>query len=191
MSSPRPRMKIIDRLPISDKRTSLQFQNRYTTIHRSQILVWVSVHLPGALEPEENTPRFPALMDTGNNFDFSVQERHLREWAGIDPGLLVGLGDIEINGKVVTCRRATVWLYPNVPGSLEAAGGARPLKLTMPRGIAVYAQNDVSAGPRLPLLGLPALLNNDLDLWLDPEQRQISVQQRGWSRGLIRLLRRL
>jgi hypothetical protein len=184
-------MKIIDRLPIPDKRTSLQFQNRYTTIHRNQILVWVSVHLSGALEPEVDRPKFPALMDTGNNFDFSMQDRQLREWAGIEPGLLVGLGDIEINGKVVTCRRATVWLYPNVPGSLEAASGTPPLELTMPRGIAVYGQNDIPAGPRLPLLGLPALLNNDLDLWLDPQQRQISVQQHGWSRGLIRLLRRL
>ena len=91
-------MKILDRLLISEKRTSLRFGDKYATVHRNQVLIWVSVQLARALEPEENLPRFPALLDTGNNFDFSVQDRQLREWAGIDPGLLVVLGDIEING---------------------------------------------------------------------------------------------
>ena len=119
-------MKILDRLPIPEDRTSLRFGDRYLTLRADQIPVWVSVHLGGALEPEENIPRFPALLDTGNNFGFSVQDRHLREWAGIDPGLLVALGNIEIDGQVVMRRRATVWLYPNIPGRQEVASG-RPL----------------------------------------------------------------
>jgi hypothetical protein len=57
-------MKILDRLPISKDRMSLRFGDRYITAHRNQILVWVSVHLSGVLVPEENIPRFPALMDT-------------------------------------------------------------------------------------------------------------------------------
>jgi hypothetical protein len=81
-------MKVLDRLPIPGERTSLRFGGRYVTVHRSQVMVWVSVHLSGALEPDEHIPRFPALLDTGNNVDFSIQDRHLREWAGIDPGLL-------------------------------------------------------------------------------------------------------
>jgi hypothetical protein len=43
----------------------------------------------------------------------------------------------------------------------------------------------------LPLLGLPALLHNDLDLWLDPGRRQVTLQTRTWRRGLMRLLCRL
>jgi hypothetical protein len=43
----------------------------------------------------------------------------------------------------------------------------------------------------LPLLGLPALLDNDLDWWLDPQQRHITVQTRTWRRPLIRLLCRV
>ncbi len=128
-------MKIIDRLPIPVKHSSLRFGDRYTTLHRNQVLVWVSVHLAGALEPEENISRFPALLDTGNNFDFSVQDRHLREWAGIDPGLLVVLGDITINGQVVTRRRATVWLYPNIPGRQEVASDRPPFRLSMARAV--------------------------------------------------------
>jgi hypothetical protein len=75
-------MKILDRLPIPENRTSLQFGNKYATVHRNQVLVWVSVHLAGAPEPEENIPRFPALLDTGNNFAFSAQDRHI--WDGTE-----------------------------------------------------------------------------------------------------------
>jgi hypothetical protein len=143
-------MKILDRLPIPENRTSLRFGDRYVTIHANQILVWVSVHLSGVLVPEENIPRFPALLDTGNNFGFSVQDRHLREWAGIDPGLLEVRGDIAIDGKVVTRREATVWLYSNVPGRQDAAGGGPPFRLNLSKGIAVYTQDAVPPGPRLP-----------------------------------------
>jgi hypothetical protein len=181
-------MKILDRLPIPEDRTSLRFGDRYVTIHANQILVWVSVHLPGILVPEGNIPRFPALLDTGNNFGFSLQDRHLREWAGIDPGLLGARGDIAVEGKVVTRRDATIWLYPNVPGRQDAAESGRPLRLSMSKGIAVYTQDAVPPGPRLPLLGLPALLENDLDFWLDPPRRQVTLQPRTWRRPLIRLL---
>jgi hypothetical protein len=153
--------------------------------------VWVSVHLSEVLVPDENIPRFPALLDTGNNFGFSVQDRHLREWAGIDPGLLEALGEITIEGKAVTRREATVWLYPNVPGRQDTAGGGPPFRLDLSQGIAVYTPEAVPPGPRLPLLGLPALLENDLDFWLDPERRHVTVQPRTWRRPLIRLLCRL
>jgi hypothetical protein len=184
-------MKILDRLPIQENRTSLRFGDKYATVHRNQVLVWVSIHLAGAIEPEENIPRIPALLDTGNNVGFSMQDRQLREWAGIDPGLLGVLGTIGINGQVVTRRRATVWLYPNTPGRQEVDSGGLAFRLRIDKGIAVYARDAVPPGPRLPLLGLPAFLNNDLDLWLDPERRHITVQSRSWRRPLIRLLCRL
>jgi hypothetical protein len=184
-------MKILDRLPISEERASLRFDGRFITVHRNQILVWLSVHLRGVLEPEANIPRFPALLDAGNNFGFSVRHRHLREWAGIDPGLLDPLPAVQIDGQVVGCREATVWLCPKNPGRPEVAGSKPPLRLRMPSGIAVYAQDADPPGPRLPLLGLPALLDNDLDFWLDPDRRQITVQSRTWRRSLMRLVGRL
>src|SRR5262245_16317523 len=81
-------------LPIAETRTSLRFGGRHLTVHHNQLLVWVSVHLSGVLEPETGIPRFPAPLDTGNNVDFSIQDRHLREWAGIDPHLLEPLGEM-------------------------------------------------------------------------------------------------
>ncbi len=184
-------MKILDRLPIPDEHASLRFGNRYITLHHDQILVWISVSLGGVHELDDKAPRFPALLDTGNNFDFSLREQQLRDWAGIDPRLLVILGEIEINGQAVSRRRATVWLHPNMPNSVEMAMDKSPFLLDMAKGIAVHPDDRASPGPRLPLPGLPAFLKNDLDLWLDPDRRHITVRSRDWRRPLIRLLRRL
>ena len=68
------------------------------------------------------------------------------------------------NDRVVQRFEAAVWLYPNGPGRREVASGKPPFRLSMDRGIAVYPRDAVPPGPRLPLLGLPALLNNGLDL---------------------------
>jgi hypothetical protein len=57
-------------------------------------------------------------------------------------------------------RLPTVWLYPNVPGRQDAARSGPPFRLEMSKGIAVYTQDAVPPGPRLPLLGLPALLES-------------------------------
>jgi hypothetical protein len=184
-------MKMLDRLPITKERTSLRFGDRSISARPDQIVVWMSVHLPGVLEPEQSIPRFPALLDTGNNFGFSVQERHLRDWAGIAPGLLDLAGDIEVNGQVVALREATVWIYPNVPGRQDVAVDGRPFRLETPNGIAVYGPNADPPGPRLPLLGLPALLDSGLDCWIDPDRLHVTVQSPTWRRPLIRLLGRL
>ncbi len=181
-------MKILHRLPITEERTSLRFGGRYITVRSSQVLVWMSVHMAGVLEPEPSIPMFPALLDTGSNFGFSIQDRHLREWAGLDPALLELLGHVKINGQVVTRRQAKVWVYPNIPGRQEVAYGMPPFWVKIPKGVAIYPSDSVTPGPRLPLLGLPSLLNNDLDWWLDPERRHITVQTRNWRRPLIRLL---
>jgi hypothetical protein len=183
--------KILDRLPVLEQRSVATFGDRHVTVLRNQILVWVSVHLAGMLYPESSTPVVPALLDTGNNFDFTVQHRHLRDWASIDPNLLAQLGNAEINGQVVNRQEATVCLHPNLPGQRELASGKRPFRLHMESGIAVYPDNAIPPGPRLPLLGMPAFINNDLDLWLDPEMRHISVQTRTWRRRIMRLLCRI
>jgi hypothetical protein len=182
--------RILDRLPILDKRTTATFDDKHVKVHRDQILVWVSINLAGIPDFQPQIPKIPAILDTGNNFDFSIQPRHLREWAGIDPILLPLLGDIEIDGQRAQRHEAALWLHPNIRGLRDAASDRPPHLLEMQKGIAVYPRDAVPPGPRLPLLGLPALLNNGLDLWLDPEWRSISVQTRTWRRRIIRFLQR-
>jgi hypothetical protein len=180
--------KILNQLPIIEKRISLPFNGKHVTLHRNQILVWVSIHLVGVLQIEKTIPKLPALLDTGNNFDFTIQYRHLREWAGLDPALLRVLGTIEINDQLVPRHEATVWLYPNIRGE-RAVDPTKPTHLLeLEKGIAIYPRDGDPLGPRLPLLGGAALLNNDLDCWLDPNQRSVSVQTRTWRRRIMRLL---
>jgi hypothetical protein len=64
-------MKILDRLPISVERAWLRFGGRYVRVRSNQLLVWVSVHLSGVLEPEESIPKFPAqeaMVSAGQSF---------------------------------------------------------------------------------------------------------------------------
>jgi hypothetical protein len=184
-------MKILDRLPISEERTPVRFGDRYVTVLPDQILVWVSVDRARAQRPEKNIPKIPALLDSGHNSNFAIQHRHLREWSGIDPAALRLLGSGDIGEQPIRLHQAVIWLYPNVPGTRDIAADKPPHLLQMKRGIAVYPHDAVPPGPRLPLLGLPAILNNDLDWWIDPEQRHITVQTRTWRRRLMRLLCRV
>jgi hypothetical protein len=183
--------RVLDRLPVLSAAQAEAFGERHAEVKRHQILVWVGVHLAEVAEPEANAPWFPGILDTGNNFGFSMQHRHLREWAGIDPQLLPHLGGLRIDERMVDRCETTLWLYPNIPGTRKPDRGARPHLLEMREGIALYPRDAIPPGPRLPLLGLPALLDNDLDLWLDPEARRVSVQTRTWRRRLMRLLCRL
>ncbi len=151
--SSRQRVKILNRRPIQES-VSLRFGGRYVTVHRNQILVWVSIHLPGVYEPEGNA-EVPGLAGHGE------QPRVLRagsppaRLAGIVPDLLDFNGDVEVNGQVVALREAVVWIFPNVPGRQDVAGDRRPFRLNMDGGIGVYARRSHPPGPRLPLLGFP------------------------------------
>ena len=120
----RRRMKILDRLPIPEERTSLRFGDRYVTIHRNQILVWVSVHLPGSSSPRRTSRGSRPCWTPGNNFGFSMQDRHLREWAGIDPGLLAPLGDIHDRWAGRDAPGGDGLALPEHPR--PAGGGRRP-----------------------------------------------------------------
>ena len=80
--------------------------------------------LGGGRAPDEETARFPALLDTGNNFHFSLRDQQLRDWAKIDPGLLMVLGKIKINGQPVTAPAGDGLAVPEHPG--PPGGGEWP-----------------------------------------------------------------
>src|SRR5262249_60576238 len=121
--------RILHQLPILQTQTSVEFAGKYVTILPDQILVWVSISLKGLLELETNTPYFPALLDTGNSFDFTASHHHLIDWAGIQPQLRPVLGDLQIEKQKVPRHSANVWLHPNIPGKRELSSGKRAYPL--------------------------------------------------------------
>jgi hypothetical protein len=184
--------KILDRLPLMPRTQPVRFGQRQVMLYRDEVLVWISIGLHGEDSPERLSPPFPALLDTANNYDFYLHEHHLLHWAGIRPALLAVLGSKHIHQQQVPCHQADVWIYPNQPGSTELWKGKPPFHLEVPDGVAVAPLiPDKPVDPRLPLLGLPALRKNGLDLWFDSAAAHCYLRTADWRSKLIRWLQKL
>jgi hypothetical protein len=184
--------KILDRLPLVARTGPVSFGQRHVTVFRDELLIWVSVGLHGEESVERLSPPFPALLDSGNNYDFYLNEHHLVHWAGIRPDQVALLGTKYINRQEVPRRQADVWLYPNQPGTTDIWRGKAPFHLEVPDGIAIRPANpEALVEPRLPLLGFPALRTNELDFWFDSKAARCHVWTAGWRGRIVRLLSRL
>jgi hypothetical protein len=170
---------ILRRLPYAIEHVTWRVGAEPVRVKPYQIALWVSVTARGLREPG-NAPRLPALLDSANNHNFSIQERHLVHWAGTHPELLRTLNAITERGRHLPLRAADVWIHPNRPGTRESSG-LRPYRLNLTQGIAVYPE-DGSNFPRLPLLGLRGLTDNKLDLRIDGYRREVSLRtaRRWW-----------
>lgn len=176
---------ILRNLPFYDHPTTAQVSGRSIAVKRDQIIVWVSVSETGLSQLDPRTPRFPAILDTGCNHSFVIGERHLMDWAGIPPTFLRQLGPTRLHGKPVPQLAANVWLYPNQPGHRDEFSAQPPFLLETNPGIAVVPASDGEVHPRLPLLGLPALRWNHLQVVLDCDRSLITTRtpRRFWFFG--------
>lgn len=155
-------MQILRRLPFGESPSTVQVAGEVVLVRSYQIVVWVSLGVDESIAA--SAPRFPAVLDTGHNHNFSLQERQLTTWAGIDPARCSTLGAVRVNRQEVPLRRLNLWLYRNRPRTTELL--TRPVALAVPEGVAVYPADAVGP-PRLPLLGLRALVRNGLRLVID------------------------
>ena len=166
---------ILRRLPFSDRPSTVTLRNLQIQVKRDQIIVWVGATSLEQVEPGPGCPFFPAILDTANNFTFSIREVSLRQWAGLDPRSLDPLDSVRRLVQAVPTHAARLWLCRNVPGKRDASPGQPPLRLDLQPGIAVYP-NTMLHAPRLPLLGLRALAENRLHLCVDGERRRVSLR---------------
>lgn len=153
-------MRILDRLPVDDKHHRVDIRGESVLIRPFQIVVEVSIS--DALTWDPRTPILPALLDTGNNHNFSIQDDQLSRWAGIHSQGLTFLGTIRERARTLSLRRAHIWIHRNQSGNRDRRKGP-PFLLALEEGIAVYP-DDGSMHPRLPLLGLRAIIKNNLRL---------------------------
>jgi hypothetical protein len=173
--------KFIDRLPYFTEATYEDVGSETVQIKPYQIIVWVSVTAADLLEWGPTIPRFPCILDPGNNHNFSIQEAHLQRWAELALKDLQPMSTIALQRQHIQCYAASVWLYPNVPGTRNVPEGAQPTRLVLPDGIPVFPQ---PAGrefpfPRLPLLGLRAMTDNKLDMNIQGGKRLVSIRTVG------------
>jgi hypothetical protein len=167
--------KILDQLPYLDAAAMLAFHDEQIPVLAHHIIVWVSIGLRGDFRLAENSPRIPAILDTGNNFGFSIAADQLGRWCGLQPQILEVLGPIFINRRALPRHAADVWLYRNRRRQRDTFRSVPPFRLELRDGIAIYPAEDLVPAPRLPLLGLRAIDENSLRCTINGEQRTVSL----------------
>jgi len=176
--------KILQNLPFFEVPTDLHVPGAELRILHHQIVVWVSVTGPAAASLPAHAPRFPAVLDTGFNDNFLIQEQQLQSWAGINPSDLTITDRLSVGGLSIPLREANLWIHPNQPGSRDAFSGAQPFCLELDTGIGVWPRA-LPGARRLPLLGLRGLRQGDLQLELDCRRCRVSLRTPSWWQRLL------
>jgi hypothetical protein len=176
------KMRTLDRLQISRKDTLAFVGAESVRLKKDEILVWVSVTNENVVELTQATPRFPAILDTGHTHNFAIQNQHLIRWAGIDAKTLRPLGHIRHTGTRMPLFSLRLWLHPNQPGKM-AVSEDDALFLNLPDGLVVYP--DGANYPRLPLLGMRAILSNNLHVAVDGEHASVTVRTPDWRTRVL------
>lgn len=158
-------------MPVILHRQPIPRQERFVVVgpapvrlRADQIIVWLGLSTRPRSEPPARNRCFPAVLDTGHNHFLSIRAVDLRNWAGLSPDTMQQIGEIRERGRTIPLRAAALFIYSNLRGREEPDFSRSPTHLELPRGIAVYDEGDF---PRLPLLGLRAVLHNRLRLTID------------------------
>lgn len=178
-------MKILDRLSYFSERTTVPVRGEEQRVRAYQIVVWVSINIERILEWDQRLPLVPAILDTGNNHNFSIGRSQLLRWAGIQPELLEPRGTLRERGERVALHAATLWMHSNQVGTRVARTDQKPHYVDLRRGIAIYPDE---RAPRLPVLGLRALTDNELHFSVDGRHRLVWLRTQDWRTKLLRLL---
>ena len=92
--------------------------------------------------------------------------------------MALGSGSVRHAGRRLPLRSAAVWIYHNQPKRWDQVTGEPPHPLDFPEGIVVHPTE--SGYPRLPLLGLRAIMRNKLRLTVDGRTGLRPLGTRPW-----------
>lgn len=157
---------ILRRMPFFDKPTNIIAPGLRLRVKGHQIIAWVSVSTTGGREIGPGYPRFPAILDIGSNFTFSIRESQLRQRAGIEVTTLDRIRLIRHRGHHLPVYAVQLWVRRNQPGHRDVFSGQLPFKLELQSGIAVYP-TDFADAPRL-------------HLRVDAERRLVALRSPDW-----------
>ncbi len=146
-------------------------------IRQNQIVCWASLTPENSEQPSGNDiPKFPVTIDTGNGRNFNIREEQLASWAGLTNLVEVFGTNVLVNGQRVSLRKATLWLYRNIPGELTYDTNVEPFPIDFSDGIEVFTGSGATSFPRLPLLGMRALHVSRLELTINGPERRVFLR---------------
>jgi hypothetical protein len=162
---------IIRQCPFYRVATQVEVAGQRVEVRPYQIILWVSLRTGAAVSPP-----FPAILDIGHSLNFSIREEQLRDWAGIVPSALREIGRTTLNNRPVFLSRADVGLHRNLKRQRDELLAAPPVTLVLPEGIVIHPRDDLLS-PRLPLVGLRALVHNQLKAIIDGRNLLVSIKR--------------
>jgi hypothetical protein len=177
---------ILRNLPFRKEQDEVVLGQERVPIKAYQIIAWFSLTARNVIELPPQAPRFPAIVDIGHNHNFSIQQRHLIDWAALPAERLPAIGQIRQGDRFLRLCAANVWIHPNVPGQRDQLSLDPPLLLTLDQGIAIYPSE--LAFPRVPLFGLRGLDRNKLHLIVDAERCLVNLYTPDLRTKLMRWL---
>lgn len=172
-----------------------------------QIIVGVSISDDSQATYHHDMPVIPAILDIGFNRSFSIHQFFLEQSAGIAKSSLARVGTLlqpsatriidlaaqrTYQGHAYDNHFASLWLH-RAPYAFNDMRRVKrePIRLTRTTDIMVYKyqhgtnyknidRNDIY--PRMPLLGLRSLTENQLRLFVEGERNRYSISRsfRSW-----------
>ncbi len=140
-----------------------------------KIIVGISPTLVGESTLPQGVITLPAILDTGFNRVLEIDEWHLIHWAGLHKEHLVPIEtDKSHEGRKYDVCRANLWLHRTPYEGPRTPRVRSPLLLYKSRQVRVMAPMG-KPNPRLPLLGLTALMQNHLRVSIDGENARFRV----------------
>jgi hypothetical protein len=108
--------RLLDRSPFPAQADEVAVRGERVRIRADQIIVWVSLSARSVVQQSPAAVPFPAVLDTGQNYSFSIQERHLIEWAGLRAESLGRRGQARDRLQRVVLRYGNNWIHANEAG---------------------------------------------------------------------------
>jgi len=177
---------VLCQLPFLETEDEVHVGLERVPIKPYQIIAWFSLTARNVLELPPQTPRFPAIIDTAHNHNFSIQATHLARWASLQEAALPVLSRVRERGRYPPLYAANLWVHPNRPGKRDEFSGKPAFLFRLKQGIAVYPSG--VDFPRLPLVGLRSLVRSRLHLTIDPDRCMVNLRTSDWLTRLLRWL---
>jgi hypothetical protein len=151
---------------ISREKIYIKVQGQDLTIRPFQIMLWACLTPTNQFTPPSAAHRFPILVDTGHTHNFSISEKHLRNWARLKVKQFlkypnpVMVNDASGNNHQMPLYDGCLWLLPN-------NNSTSPFRVDLDGGFTLFPENLGVLGPRIPLLGGRALSTAKFILTVD------------------------